>query len=371
MEFVRRMKFWIGLGILVLAGGVVLGVWFVPTWRANAASMSNWEETVGDVQGLDEMTLHNGHDVKSAQDLTQALQKQLEEAEKALQAKTAILRQYLPDPDTGGPGKPLEGGLWKDAYERNMDDLEQGVRESFLTVGGDIILRQYWGEGWPTQEEMRDEAKLYWLQRYLLEALASANEDRMVVPTLSGFSLFASLDRLLNPSHGQLFRPVGFQMVITTELESVPMVLQKLLEAKVGVVVTTLYVDPRPGEAAPAATPRPQRVAAPPTAAPSPVRRRSSASAIRRGPPAGFRRQDDYPGPTMEEYGPFSGFVPYGGGAPPTYGAAPAPYLGAAARARTQPAAERVVVESTRSLVGATIRGYVLDAVPAGQEMTQ
>jgi len=347
MEFVRRMKFWIGLGILVLAGGVVLGVWFVPTWRANAASMSEWEQTVGDVQGLDELTLHNQADVKSAQDLTQALQKQLEEAEKALQAKTAILRQYLPDPETGGPGKPLEAGIWKVVYEQNMDDLEQRVSESFLTVGGSIIFRQYWGESWPTQEEMRDEAKLYWLQRYLLEALTSANEDRMVVPTLSSFNLFASPDRLLNPSHGRLFWPVGFQMVITTELESVPMVLQKLLEARVGVVVTTLYVDPRPGEAAPAATARPQRVAASRTVASSVARRQTSSSAVRRG------RQS----------------VLYGGTAPGIYGAAS--YLGAAARARTQPAAERVVVEPTRSLVGATIRGYVLDALPAEQEKTQ
>jgi hypothetical protein len=374
MDFVKRMKFWIGVGLLVLVSGVVFGVWFLPARARSGRGAASWREKVQGVesmatpQGLEQ--LHSEADVQSAEQVKEQLEQQLSRAKEMVAEQDRLLEDHIPDPDTG-ECVTREGGAWKLIYGKQMENLEADIRKSFVVAPTGLVRAKSYGDAWPGEEEMKTESKNYWVQRYVLEALAAANSKRMVVPILNGFRLVDKPDRLLHPTHATMYQLHPFEIQIATEFPSIPFVLEQLLKCKVGVAVTGLDVERRErlaaaaspgvrGPAGPAVAPRVGPPAGVPTGPPAGVQL-GPPPGIRMGPPPGTRMG---PPPGIRMGPSFAPSAPTGGSRVATGGrwtatTAPARQPAQAAAAPSGAAAEALA----GALVNVTIRGYVLDYV--------
>lgn len=244
MEEIKRLKFWIALGLLVLAGGAVLGVWFVPARKESASCLSDWQTKLAKVKSYQGKEDKLGRpDVSAAQELQQKYAQQLGQAKQILAQQDKLLEDYIPDLD--GTRKPLDTATWKEVHKAQMDALEEDVQTSFPSAPSSVVSQTDYGFSWPTPEEMREEAKRYWVQRYLLEAICEVNKVSVVIPALKSFALVNRPDRLLTSDDATMFTPIAFEFAFSTEFESLPMVLHKLLQCKVGLSITTVSVKRR------------------------------------------------------------------------------------------------------------------------------
>jgi len=242
MDFIVRMKFWIAVGALVLISGVVFGVWFVPARRDNSAQMAAWQRTATNVASRARGEVHNKADIQNLQDLATAYRKALDGITEDLVKRDQLLEQHFVDAETGDELGP---GTWKDVYAEKMDALAEEISKSFLLAPEQPVIRKYYGSERPDEREMRAEEKQYWLQKYIMDSLAAANKVRMVVPVFSELHLLPQPERLLHPSHGELFEPTAFQIDIATEYENLPMVLDRLLACEIPLNITSLRVERR------------------------------------------------------------------------------------------------------------------------------
>jgi len=244
MDAIKRLKFWIALGLLVVVSGVVLGVWFVPARKQSATTLSDWRSKEKEVESYGGRTDVRGPaDVDALKTLQEGYEQQRAQARELLEEWDKLLEDYIPDDD--GSRHEMEGGEWKFAYAARMDALEEDVQSSFPSAPENVVTRVDFGAAWATQEEMVQEAKRYWVQRYLLDAIMEVNKVSDVIPRLKGFHLIDRPDRLLSADDATMFRPIAFEFQFATEFTSVPMVLQKLLECRVPVAVTTVSVKRR------------------------------------------------------------------------------------------------------------------------------
>ena len=341
MEVMKRFKFWIIIGLLVLVSGVVFAVGFIPSRKRNSAQLADWKVKVDNVGKLVGKKLHSEEDIEQTRQLTEQYRQDLGELKGMLKERADLLQQYIPDPETN-EGRPMEGGEWKLVYAAAMKALGEEVAKSFKSASpGLVIANDYSGGIWPSAAEMRSAAKDYWLQRCLFEALASANDRRMVVPEFSRFGMRTAPERLLHPAHGELFQPIGFEMQIATEFGSIPFVLEHLLKCEIPLNVTSLAVSRRGAGSSRAATSaRGGRLV--------PGRSMGAPAGYRGGPPAGYRG------------GPPAG---YRGGPPANIPRGPGAAPGGTTSGTTRPAtrAETGQQAAAPSLVSVTIRGYVLD----------
>ena len=246
MEFIKRMKVWIALGLLVAASGVVLGFWFVP---ARSESSKKLSELRGDKEKVatlvSKQAVHGEPDVKAIEQTKQQLEAQLAKARQLLLERDALLEEYIPDEN--GVKEPREPGAWKLVYDERMNALEDEIRRVFPnSPSGPIVVRKHWGDEWPTPEEVRRETKNDWIQYYLFQALAKVNDLRVVIPTLRSFSMPEQPERLLDTGEENMFRPWPFEFEIATEFQNLPLVLNELLRCRISVNVTGLKVDRRP-----------------------------------------------------------------------------------------------------------------------------
>ncbi len=242
MDFIIRMKFWIAVGALVLISGVVFGVWFVPARGDNSVQMAAWQQKAAKVADLARREVHNSGDVQNLQDLATAYRKDLEGITEGLGKQDQLLEQHFVDSETGDELGP---GTWKDVYAEKMDALEEEINKSFLLAPDQPVIRKYYGSERPDEREMRQEEKQYWLQKYIMESLGASNKVRMVVPVFSELQLLPRPERLLHPSHGDLFEPTAFQIDIATDYMSLPMVLDRLLACEIPLNITSLRVERR------------------------------------------------------------------------------------------------------------------------------
>jgi hypothetical protein len=243
MDAIKRLKFWIGLGLMVVASGVVLGVWFMPAKKVSASSLSDWRSKEQKVMSYQSKTVHGMPDIGAVEDLKKDYDQQLGQARQLLAEWDKLLEDYIPDQND--VRRQLDPGTWKTAYYAQMDALEEDVQSSFPSAPANIVQRVDFGDIWPTAEEMAQEAKNYWVQYYLLHAIARVNEVSDVIPTLKSFALVDRPDRLLSADDATMFRPIAFEFQFATEFKNVPMVLHDLLQCQVPVSVTTVSMKRR------------------------------------------------------------------------------------------------------------------------------
>jgi hypothetical protein len=242
MELLKRLKFWIGLGLLVVASGVVLGVWFLPARHENSERSAEWEQVVSEVEGLASGTVSaRGQAAKygEATEWTASERKRLAEAQSG---RVLDLSAPIPDPDTGEQRAGLEPGIWKFVYEKAMRALERDIKRSFVKVEAKDLVRMQDFPAWPSEEQVKAETRSYWVQRSILEALASINEDRMTAPNLNEFELTAQPERLLAGSDAKAYQPQSFSCELEAEFSMVPYIIDQLMKCEIPVNITSVQI---------------------------------------------------------------------------------------------------------------------------------
>jgi len=179
---------------------------------------------------------------------------------------------------------PLNPGIWRRAYESRMDGLYDELRTRFFILGADALDKVDYSDPEvlaPDEQEMRDQEKAYWIQRYAVKAIAALNPeyslDRLypleakaldalgedgekpepvdpetfTVPVFHTFRFIGAPERLMHYSHGRYYRTIGFQISVALKFQDVPELLRALLENEASFQLTSLDVAhyPRSGRA--------------------------------------------------------------------------------------------------------------------------
>lgn len=245
MDAIKRMKFWIVAGLIVIAGGVVLGVWFAPAREKSASSLREWRTKESKVKSYGEKIngVRGSLDIDAAKELREDYDQQLGQAKQLLAEWDKLLEDYIPDLD--GTPRQLDRGAWSLVYDTKMAELEDEAQRTFPVAPAPIVSKREF-QAWPSDQEMRDEAKRYWVQHYLLEAIGKANKVSDIIPTLKRFALVERPDRLLGVDDASMFRPIAFEFQFATEFKHLPMVLHRILECQVPVCITSVSMKRRP-----------------------------------------------------------------------------------------------------------------------------
>jgi hypothetical protein len=356
MEYVKKYRFWIVVGLLVVVSGVVFAVGFLPTREQNAQKMAEWRSKAQDARDLAKKDQRTEGDVEQAQELKGEYQQDWNQLRSMLAERVKMLDQYIPDPQTGRQA-PLEGGDWKFVYTGAMEALEDEICKSFGSAASPLIEVKDYATIWPEPVEMRAQATNYWLQRYLLQALASVNDVRTVVPSLEGFGFRTSVERVLHPAHSEFFTPVGFTLDVTAKFGDIPVVLDHLLRCEVPVSVTSIAVSREgagSGRGAAGAAARPS--------AGRSRRRRSGPPAIDFGAQAAARAREAAERARREAMARVGRTMPTGPTGPGVRGRPTGP---TGPLAPTAPAVPEPAQTERPTLVSVSIRGYILQ--PAGE----
>ena len=335
MDFVKRNVFWIAMGALVVLCGVAFAALALPA-RANnnklAASIKSEANTVHSTATRTD--LRNPEAVAQQKKKTNALQAQWQQALQVLQDSDKLIERRFDDPNE--PGRMVDdgdAGTWKQAYSQQMSGLLEMLSEKFVEIGAQPIVQKDYQNTWPSAAEVKAETKRYWVQHYILSAIAALNREGLkpAVPVFGSFLFSAQPDRLLDASHETLFDVIPFELQLECEFYSAPLVMATLRNMKeLNCYVTTVTLDRSSG----------------------------AASSMQRGGRRGRRAAPSASMP-MGGYGdPSAMFDPTGGGA--LWGGRPgtgAPSTGRVAGAATEQ--EESVLPST--LVRVYLKGYVAD----------
>ncbi len=239
MDAIIRNKFWVALGALVLISGVVFGVVFVPATGKNNQEMDVWVQQADEVRSYTQKDLRSPESVNKAKELKTAYEDDMGRVTAIFEQQDGLLDEPFVDPETG---EVPEAARWKEIYGKKMDELAEEIGKSFAPESSSLVIRTVWGTEWPTPAQIDKAEKDYWLQKRIMGALASVNAVRKVVPTFARFNFLSAPDRLLHPSHGEIFEPIPFEVIIATDFQSIPDVLGKLMECEVPLYITALNV---------------------------------------------------------------------------------------------------------------------------------
>ncbi|MFO7956977.1 MAG: hypothetical protein R6X33_07730 [Candidatus Brocadiia bacterium] len=367
MDLITRNKFWIGVGLLVLVAGVAFGVFFVPVRAGNtrrAAEIRRKAQSVAEYK--DKSGIVNQRWIEQAERSVEEWQEEIRQIGRKLETQDSAIEQLFKDPDNPGREDALEAGMWKMVYRENIRSLRETGRRAFKVFGDQALVTTEYGDEWPPSEEMRREEKKYWVQKLIVEALAGLNREsgRPVVPVFDSFSFVQEPERLLHPSHNNIFKPVPFEIRLASTFPNVPLVVHALLNSEANCQITSIQVErsDRAGERRNVAQAQHLEVEAPEMQEPEEPRRarRTSApppiapDAQQAGPPAWLTEEM-----LMGEQGP-----------PPEVtgqrqrerepSRQPRARRPSTRQQRAEPAEE---VELPANLVDVTLKGYVLDYV--------
>ncbi|MCD6416082.1 MAG: hypothetical protein J7M08_05240 [Planctomycetes bacterium] len=252
MDFLKQNKFWVGLGLLVIAAGVCFGALFFPLSRQNSERLAELQKTtqaISDQSG--ESSIPDQRWVDRIKKQTKLWQAELDKVRQTLRGEDDLIEQRLRDPNNPEREEPLEFALWKLVYQRAMKNLEREVGELFPLVTTQTPLDQYEEVSNPeapelSDAEMRFYERDYWIQKYLVDALGAVNKNAQepVVPVFEWFRFTESPERLLQPAHGKVYEPVAFKIELRATFTNVPVVLRALLQGKLDVYITGLSLRP-------------------------------------------------------------------------------------------------------------------------------
>jgi hypothetical protein len=244
MDVLKRLKFWIGLGLLVVASGVVLGVWFLPARKENSQLAEKWDQEATAVQGMIAKDVAPRGQAQVYEERAKEVAAARERLLGTLTRSDVDISAPIPDPETGVAQEGLESGIWKLVYEKAMRALDRDVKRMFVEVKPARLVRMKEFPGiWPTAQEVTTETRSYWIQRYILEALGSVNGDQLTAPCLSEFEFTSEPERLLAPSDADAYLPQGFRCVLEAEFTSIPFIIDQLMDCPIPISITTLEVQ--------------------------------------------------------------------------------------------------------------------------------
>ncbi len=244
IDAVKLNKFWVAVALLVVVSGVTFAAVFIPLRKKNAQEAAELEQQVGALSEYETKQLRNQQAIERAKEIQQFYHQQLQRVRAHLENQDAAIEQYFEEPGREGAG-PLDGSVWKMVYADRMDALQQELEEGFLVVGSNPIVRREYVTAIPNREEMRQQEKLYWVQKYAVDAISSVNEaaDQQAVPVFQGFAFLEQPEHLLNPSHSREFQPLAFELSVSLQFKYLPRVLSNLLASPANFQITGVHIN--------------------------------------------------------------------------------------------------------------------------------
>ncbi len=265
MNMLKRNKIWVAFGVLVLVGSVALGFMAFRQSSANKRAREKLQNQKEDLERyVSGEAVPGGQWIERAEDLREQWQAELNTVRQFLLQRDKLIETYFTAPNEGITEGPLEGGMWKRVYERKRTELTERLDRVFPVSGGNPLIFQSYGTEWPESEEMREQEKRYWIQYYLVDALASLNQrwieeraaatpmgglaaqpgvDKAVVMTFEMFDFGTEPEQLIDPSHDDLFEPIPFSLTVGTTFPDVPVVVGALLSSEINMEITGLRVQ--------------------------------------------------------------------------------------------------------------------------------
>lgn len=241
IDFVKTNRFWIGVGLLALVGVAAFGAGYLPSVQATQEKKTELQQMVQSLQQYAAQDLHNQQDIQGVRQLQDYYRQQLQEVRQTLESRDAAIEKQFEEPGREGQG-PLEASVWKMVYNDKTRALEEKVQQFFVAAPTDLVIRQEYVTELPSQQEMREEEKYFWVQKYAIDALADLNASSAepVVPVLNGFSFVEAPERLLNRSHREEFEPIPFEFSFSAEFKNIPRVMSSLLSSPANFQITSL-----------------------------------------------------------------------------------------------------------------------------------
>jgi len=362
MSFIMRMKFWIGLGLLVLAAVVLFALLAAPELSANKRTFAELDQRRQKIeQYAASQYIKNTAWIEQARRVRADYEKQLEEIKSYLAARDELLEKRFEDPEDPDAQTPLQAGRWKMVYKEKMDKLLEKLDEHVTELGAGMpLVEANLGDVWPSDAEMHREEKRYWLQKAIVDTIVNLNAARQVVPVFYEIRLTDRPERLLSEAHGEKFRCIPFQFRVAMEFKNVPRLLNELLAHKIGLELTGLSITRGEGERG-GVTPG---FAAPPVGGGRELTPRRERREAPRGPVEMGPGMPGYMGP-----GAAGGFMGPAGMEQPgsrgrTFMGLPYEMPTMGRRGALEEGAKRL----PKTLVTVTIRGYLPDYLQPGEE---
>ncbi|MFW6044326.1 MAG: hypothetical protein ACOCR1_01150 [Planctomycetota bacterium] len=241
MEFLVRMKFWIGLAVAMIVTVVLFVVGPARGMRENADRLDELQGRADDLQGYAREGVKNEKWVQQQEALREAMEEQLDEIQEKFRERDAVLERFLRDPDSGEEG-PLSFGRFPAAYDEQMDSLAEELENSVMVAeSDDPLVRTELGSEWQPQPVLHGYEKQVWVQEAIVEAISEVNANATVVPVFISFEFKDEPDRYMAAAHEQeIFEVIPFELEVAMEFEFVTLFLRELMEADLAPELTTV-----------------------------------------------------------------------------------------------------------------------------------
>lgn len=250
MATIIRLKFWFGLGVVVLCGLSVFLFGALPDIRSNNRQFDELEKLAKDMEGIVKTGVKNKNWIEQQEDMRAELDEQLEEInEDIVERDKQTLEQYFDDPETGAEG-PLEWIRWNLAYSRKMEQLQNRLKDSVLQVRSiDPLVVDKVSNTEVVQSLLHAREKRFWVQEAIVNCVADLNShSKKLVPVFVSFRFVSNPDQILHPSHRSGdFSNIAFQLNVEMEFTYVAALMEALLRSDLAIELTSVDFM-RPGQ---------------------------------------------------------------------------------------------------------------------------
>ncbi|MFP4028501.1 MAG: hypothetical protein ACLFWL_11980 [Candidatus Brocadiia bacterium] len=238
MGFIIRMKFWLGLGLMVIVALLILVFGALPQVGENREQYEDLKDRSEKMDRLVRGEIPNPKWVKQQEGVQKKLERQLTGIEEFLKAPDSQLEKHL-----GGGSKLLPYFIFREKYREKREEIEQRLRNSVEKVISKNPLgfsQRGLGLTSPPKEELLPLEKKLWIREDLVEAIESLNKDGDIVTVFRELKFTAKPERYLARVHKNQFNVIPFEMTVAMEFDFVPIFVQKILQIDVQPEITSI-----------------------------------------------------------------------------------------------------------------------------------
>jgi len=242
MDFLGRNKFWVGMALVGFAAILLVVLVGIPAMAANRRTkqeLQSRRDTLASYANAEHVK--NPTWVLELEERKKKYLAQLEQIKSYFAARDRVIEARFVDKEY--PDKPLLPSRWKIVYNEMMDELEEKLQEVVRLGTASPLERVDYQDSLPSEAEMREQEKRYWLQKAIVDTIANLNAARDIVPVLYEFRILSQPDRLLSPAHGDKFRVVPWELRVALEFKNLPRLMYELLDHELGLELTEMSVS--------------------------------------------------------------------------------------------------------------------------------
>lgn len=242
MQTLMRLKFWVGIAVIVIVAVVLFVVGPLSAMGRNDEQFETLEERADDLQRYVDQKVKNEKWQEQQSRVQRQMERQLRQMQEELLSRDALLEKHLKDPDTGAAG-PLSFGRFPTAYNQKMSELRTTLEDSVIKLGSDQpLVQESLGSEWQPQPVLHAFEKQLWIQEAIVNAVADVNSGATVVPVFTSFTFRDQPLRLLSPAHREKFDTIPFELKVAMEFEFYPLFLERLMEIPLGPEITATNI---------------------------------------------------------------------------------------------------------------------------------